>query len=437
MPRRKGSDIQAMQNAAKTLLANIRFAAIDKPIKTLTITSTRPNEGKTFVACALAEAASTSGRHVLIVECDMRHRSVGGELDIHGTHGLYSVLSGHHKLEDVIVPTRQKNLDFLDVEPGIPNPPDVISSKRFHKLVRDLRQDYDLVIFDTPPVGAFVDAAYLSALTDGCIFVIRENFTKREVAVDALDQLRKAGANVLGSVLNGCEDTSTGYYEYYYRERETPTSSVVEEPLEELPREGHVRLAASDSGESRPATPTGTAAKPAESAASSAAKQVPSPLETGEFVAAAGKQATPAQAPAAPVATTPSAASAPQRKPAPSETAAFVIAAQQSAQQRKGAQQPAAAQPASLNQQASASASQAVAAQRRQAPYRGLGTAAQPAASAATGSGKADARAASSAAGASAVPVVPVMHGSATAKNANSARQAGPYVPPKNNPYAR
>ena len=237
MPRKRTQDQLAMQNAAKTLLANIRFASIDGPIKTVTVTSSRPNGGKTTVACNLATAAATSGRHVLLVECDMRHRSVAAVLGARGSAGLYGVLSGRVALDDAVTPTKEKNLHFLDVEPGIPNPPDVIASKRFRKLVQTLRGEYDFVIFDTPPVGGFVDAAELAALTDGTLFVVRENFTRREVAKEALDQLRKAGANVIGSVMNCCELTSGGYYDYY---REN-SPELPEEPFEELPREGHVK----------------------------------------------------------------------------------------------------------------------------------------------------------------------------------------------------
>lgn len=248
MVRKKVSDKLAMENATKTLLANIRFTSIDNPIKTITITSSRSNEGKTTVACNLATAAATSGRHVVLVECDMRHRSIANAIGIHGARGLYSVLSGRVSLDDAVTPTKEKNLDFLDVEPGIPNPPDVIASKRFRKLVKDLREDYDLAIFDTPPVGGFVDAAELAALTDGTLFVVRENFTRRDVAQDALGQLRKAGANVLGSVLNCYELTSSGYYDYYYRESEAETSS---EQFDELPGERHGHRLGSPASEAR------------------------------------------------------------------------------------------------------------------------------------------------------------------------------------------
>ena len=273
----KPSDRLAVQDASKTLLANVRFAAIDGPIKTLTVTSTLPSEGKSTVAFNFSQAAATSGSRTIIVECDMRHRTVSGLVGVHGATGMYAVLSGRASLDDAIVPTQQKNLDFLDVEPGIPNPPDVLSSRRFRRLLQDLRQEYDYVVFDTPPVGAFVDAAVLASLTDGTLFVVRENYTKREMAADALEQLRKGGANVLGTVLNFCDRSTSGSYYYDYAQ------SVVgqaDESLPELPRESHAHMASSPHAdhEAAPApspTPRG------------ATDRKVSPSETAAFVMAA------------------------------------------------------------------------------------------------------------------------------------------------------
>jgi len=237
MPGKKNKDAAlAMQNAAKTLLANIRFSAIDRPIRTVTMTSTQPNEGKTTVAYNLAIAAATSGRRTIIVECDMRRRSAANMIGVHAPHGLCAVLSDRVRLEDAVTATNQPNLYFLDVEPGVPNPPDIIASKRFHKLVSNLAKAYDFVIFDTPPVGAFVDAAELAGQTDGTLFVVRENFTRRELAQNALEQLKKAGGNVLGCVMNYCEHTTNDYYSYYYKEKKVERI----QGLDQVARDAHV-----------------------------------------------------------------------------------------------------------------------------------------------------------------------------------------------------
>lgn len=291
MPGKKNKDATlAMQNAAKTLLANIRFSAIDRPIRTVTMTSTQPNEGKTTVANNLAIAAATSGRRTIIVECDMRRRSVANMIGVHAPHGLCAVLSGRVRLEDAVVATSQPNLYFLDVEPGVPNPPDIIASKRFHKLVSDLAKAYDFVIFDTPPVGAFVDAAELAGQTDGTLFVVRENFTRRELAQNALEQLKKAGGNVLGCVMNYCEHTSNDYYSYYYKEKKVERI----QGLDQVARDTHVNaelVSEPAYDEESKAAAHVSAPAPAPAPVKKPKLRGSSPDETGAFLAAARESA--------------------------------------------------------------------------------------------------------------------------------------------------
>ena len=211
--------MQSVLNASKTLLANIRFMSVDHPIKTIVVTSSVPNEGKTFVASNLASAIATSGKGVLLVECDMRRRSLAAVLDVHARHGIYSVLSGQVPLRQAVVGTKTKNLHFLDAEPHIPNPSDLLGSKHFAALLQQMGQTYDYVIFDTPPVDAFVDAAVLGTMVDAVFMVVRERFAKRGDVVSAATQLRQAGCNFAGVIMNGCETRGSGYYyESYYKE---------------------------------------------------------------------------------------------------------------------------------------------------------------------------------------------------------------------------
>ena len=208
---------QVVQNAAKTLLANIRFASVDNPVRTIVVTSSVPNEGKSTVSVNLAQAIATSGKSVLLVECDMRRRSLADMLGARSRGGVYAVLSEQMTVEQAVVETAQKNFYFLDAEPHIPNPADIIASRRFAKFVATLREKFQYVIFDAPPVGTFVDAAEVASLVDGTIFVIRENYTKRNDVVAAVDQLRKVdGINIIGTVMNYCETESSEYYYSYY-----------------------------------------------------------------------------------------------------------------------------------------------------------------------------------------------------------------------------
>lgn len=218
MPRGRsayGGTERTMRNAAQTLLANIRFASVDDPVRTLAITSSVPNEGKTTVSLELARAVASSGNTVLLVECDMRRRTMAAMIGVHPKRGLYGVLAGASELASTAVAV-DKNFWFLDVEPHIPNPPDIIASKRFKRFVEDAKQRFNYVIFDTPPLAAFVDAAVLSNIVDGTVLVVRERFTKRSEVQDAYAQLQNAGANVVGVCMNYCEEERSEYYYAYY-----------------------------------------------------------------------------------------------------------------------------------------------------------------------------------------------------------------------------
>ncbi|MBM6756768.1 CpsD/CapB family tyrosine-protein kinase [Collinsella tanakaei] len=226
MGRRRNADAdeRALQNAASTLLANIRFGGVDKPIKSIVVTSSVANEGKTTVTYHLARAIASSGKRVLVVECDMRNRSVAHVLGTTARFGIYAVLSGKVELEQAVVQTEWSNLYFLDSEPQIPNPSDILSSMRFRSLMSVMEQKFDYVLLDTPPVGAFVDAAVIAELADTTVMVVRENFVKRDELVAAYDQLMKAGAHVAGVVMNMCDMETNSYYSYYGKDSKRKSS---------------------------------------------------------------------------------------------------------------------------------------------------------------------------------------------------------------------
>jgi capsular exopolysaccharide synthesis family protein len=209
-----------LADAFKTLLANIRFASVDEDIKTVMVTSSVPNEGKTTVAVNLAKAIATSGKNTLLVDTDMRRHSAGHVLATHPQYGLYAALSGEQKLNQVIHRTRIPQLFFMDSESSIPSPPDILSSKSFAALVDSLKESFDYVIFDSPPVSVFVDAAILATLVDGTLMVVKQGSTNREIALKSVNQLRHSNARLLGCVMNGVPVETSDYY-YYYKPKET------------------------------------------------------------------------------------------------------------------------------------------------------------------------------------------------------------------------
>ncbi len=114
-----GIDQIHMQNAIKTLAANIRFASVDDPIRSIAVTSSVPNEGKTTITIQLAQAMASSGKTVLLVECDMRRRSLANALGLHARTGIYSVLCGQNEIGDAVVSTLTRGMYFLDSEPQL------------------------------------------------------------------------------------------------------------------------------------------------------------------------------------------------------------------------------------------------------------------------------------------------------------------------------
>lgn len=286
----------AVQNAAKTLLANIRFASVDAPVKTIVITSSVQNEGKTTVAYNLAQAVASSGKRTLLVECDMRCRSLAELIGVRARHGIYSVLSGQVDLEGAAVSTPHRNLSLLDSEPHIPSPADILSSRRFQGLLTSMEESYDFVVIDTPPVGTFVDAAIIASFVDAVALVVRERFVKRTELEYAYDQLKKADANVIGVVMNMCESEPSTYY---YQSKDGKRVRKGEGTVSEAPEMPARRSADLDDAEVASAAVEPLEPKPAQTPThqqhrtAAAAK----PSETAQFTAAAMASRSAAQSP--------------------------------------------------------------------------------------------------------------------------------------------
>lgn len=286
MAKKAQDDRVFIQNAVKTLATNIRFASVDDPVRSIVVTSSIPNEGKTTIATNLAQALASGGKTVLIVECDMRRRSLASALGTHARNGIYAVLSGQVELDDAVVRTSTRNVWFLDSEPHIPNPVDILGSKRFHSFIERLKDEYDYVVLDTPPLSAFIDAAVLGSVADGTLLVVRRNFVRREEVLSAYEQLKKTEANVLGTVLNYCEDKkSEYYYEYYTKDGKKISKSEASTPQfeESAPAPKPSRRQAPKAPQGQPTTAPGLKPIPQSG-------QAIAPDTTAQFLAQAGYQ---------------------------------------------------------------------------------------------------------------------------------------------------
>lgn len=177
---------------------------MDGDLRLLAVTSAVPDEGKTTASVALARAAASSGRRTLLVECDLRRPSLAGALGVHPQARMFALLSGWATPSEGVCPAGGGgHMWFLDAEPQIPSPGDVLDSDGFAALLGELRRSWDLVVLDTPPVCAFADAVLVAGRADAALMMVREGLASRDELAFACGQLEKAGARILGVVANG------------------------------------------------------------------------------------------------------------------------------------------------------------------------------------------------------------------------------------------
>ena len=201
--------------AYRTLRANISFAAIDREIRTLLLTSAAPGEGKSLTATNLSITMAQGGRKVILVDADLRRPSIAGLLQIPPSSGLTDVLIGKTSLAEALQDIGLPNLLVLPTGPLPPNPAETIGSQRMRDLMSELRESAEVVVFDTPPCNLVSDSLMLAALADATIQVVEMQSVSRSVLLQAEQSLLDAKATIIGSVLNGVQPSSPYAYTYY------------------------------------------------------------------------------------------------------------------------------------------------------------------------------------------------------------------------------
>ncbi|STP30550.1 capsular exopolysaccharide family protein [Enterococcus durans] len=181
-------------------------------------TSSGPGEGKSTTSANLAVVFANSGKKVLLVDADLRKPSVALTVHLSNINGLTNLLGSKEKdIQECIVETMIDNLWVMTSGPKPPNPSEMLDSKRMMDIIAELKKQYDLIIFDTPPVASVTDAQILSAKTDGVVLVVRERKTIKKDLLKAKKLLAIAKANILGIVYNGVKKSSEYDYYYYHR----------------------------------------------------------------------------------------------------------------------------------------------------------------------------------------------------------------------------
>ena len=212
-----------ISEAFRMLRTNLMYTNVDKQIKTILFTSSGPQEGKSTIVSNLAVAMAQTGKTVLVLDCDLRKPVQHEIFELENSAGLTKYITGYCSLEDAIQETRLTNLHVMTSGPIPPNPAELIGSKSMERLIDQLREKYDLILIDVPPAIAVADPIILAGKCDGVIVVVRAGFTKQSALLETNELLKKAEANILGTVLN---DSSIGggyyykgyrkYYRHYY-----------------------------------------------------------------------------------------------------------------------------------------------------------------------------------------------------------------------------
>jgi len=201
--------------AVRSLRTNVMFSMPDEGLKAILVTSASPGEGKSVVAANLAVALAQSGARVLLLDTDMRRPAVHRLVEREREPGLSNLLVGESKASDVILPTRIANLWLLGAGHDTPNPPELLGSQRFKKLLSGLKEYFDWVVIDAAPVLPVTDACVAAAYVKAVVFVVGAGRVSRPAARRALEQLDAVGAHILGAVLNRADVERNAYYYRY------------------------------------------------------------------------------------------------------------------------------------------------------------------------------------------------------------------------------
>ncbi len=200
----------------RTIRTNLQFSAVDSELQAILFTSAGREEGKSTSVANVAVVYAQQGKKVLLIDADMRKPTVHYSFRADNIRGLSNLLVEQATIEDAIQETRVENLHVITSGPIPPNPAELLASKKMESLMEELKNMYDVILIDSPPVLAVTDALILSALVDGVVLVVRSKQTEIEAAQKAVELLDSSRAKLLGAILNSQDKNLSDKYYYYY-----------------------------------------------------------------------------------------------------------------------------------------------------------------------------------------------------------------------------
>jgi len=230
-PPRNGYSNTPFQESFRVLYSNLKFLSSDTPIRSVSISSSLPGDGKSTVSLYLAQAAAAMGQRVLVVDTDMRRPQLHHRLGLNNMQGLSNILANGLAPDDVIH-LADVNLSVLTAGQIPPDPTKLLSSNRMASLIEQFENSFDLVIYDTPPLLGLADATLLATHTDGLVLVLGLGKTDRSAFATVLDHLKLSAVPILGLIANGINQSSNyangyHYYQSYYNRPAQSTEKSV------------------------------------------------------------------------------------------------------------------------------------------------------------------------------------------------------------------
>lgn len=214
----KNDSKSPVSEAFRTIRTNIQFSSINNPLKTIVFTSSIPDEGKSTVIANLAIVMAQAGNKVVLLDCDFRNPTQHKLFKLHNK-GLSNCVAMRKDVFEIVQNSGVDGLDILTSGPVAPNPSELLGSDRMKEVLAELKDKYDYVLIDAPPILPVTDAAVLASRVDGVILLIASGQAAPSLVRESKNRLEQAGANILGVILNKVEVSTSGYgygYGYYY-----------------------------------------------------------------------------------------------------------------------------------------------------------------------------------------------------------------------------
>lgn len=204
-----------VEEAYKSLRTNLMFSLPEEECKLIEVTSTMQNEGKSVTAINLAIALAKNGSKVVLIDCDLRLPTVAKKLGIKSNPGLSNLLFGMNSAQEIIF-HHPIGMDVIPAGDLPPNPSEALGSSRMTAVLDFMKNHYDYVILDAPPVGVVTDAAVLAPKVSGIVMVVRQGIASSEGVDDAINKLTIANGNILGFILTDTSVEKKNYSNYRY-----------------------------------------------------------------------------------------------------------------------------------------------------------------------------------------------------------------------------